>query len=99
MPNVFGLIAEDICDGVVHVAFGPRAREYDDAKLHITYRPRVTRSRLRDYARWTTQLENYRFFSVDLRLLRTLAAICFFRVTLGGSNALRRRASEMMPSC
>lgn len=58
---------------------------------------------LRDYARWTAQLENklenYRFFSVDLRLLRTLAAICFFRVTLGGSKALRRRASEMMPSC
>lgn len=54
---------------------------------------------LRDYARWTAQLENYRFFSVDLRLLRTLAAICFFRVTLGGSKALRRRASEIMPSC
>ena len=43
--------------------------------------------------------KNYRFFSVDLRLFLTLAAICFLRVTLGGSKALRRRASEMMPSC
>ena len=40
-----------------------------------------------------------RFFSVDFRLLRSLAAFRFFLVTLGGSNDFLRLASEIIPSC
>ena len=56
-------------------------------------------SRIALDVRHLARTEIYMFFSVDLRLFRTFAANCFLRVTLGGSNALRRRASEMMPSC
>ena len=34
VPDVFSLVTEDVGDCVVHVAFGPRAREYDDAEFH-----------------------------------------------------------------
>ena len=50
---------------------------------------------------WQNVARRYRylFFSVDLRLLRSLAALRFLRVTLCGSNDFRLRASEMIPSC